>query len=83
MKTTIYFKRYIKNDLKQVKQIEFYSNGEKYWRLNHALHREDGMAIERLNCYHEWWLKGIHYFHERQYVEALKKYKKKKKTVNR
>ena len=52
------FKRYIKNDLKQVKQFEFYSNGSKYWYLNGKPHREDGPAVEYSDGTKQWCLYG-------------------------
>ena len=61
MKTHIEFKRYINNDPFQRKEIEFYSDGTKYWYLNGNLHREDGPAIERSNGTKEWWLNGEPY----------------------
>jgi len=42
---TFKFKRYVRNDPKQKKGIWFYSDGVKEWRLNDALHREDGQAM--------------------------------------
>jgi len=32
--------------------------GNKRWRLNGKLHREDGPAVERANGYKSWWLHG-------------------------
>ena len=34
MKTHIEFKRYIKNDPSQIREIDFYSDGTKQWFLN-------------------------------------------------
>lgn len=58
MKNKIKFKRYIKNDPYQKKEIRLYFNGDKYWRLNGKLHKEDGPAVEMKNGYKEWWLHG-------------------------
>ena len=58
MKTAINFKRYIKNDPSQIREIGFHVNGTKYWLLNGHNHREDGPAIERSDGSKEWWLNG-------------------------
>lgn len=58
MKTTIYFKRYIKNDPTQKKEIRFWPNGEKRWILNGFLHREDGPAVIYHNGTKYWYLEG-------------------------
>ena len=55
MKTTIRFKRYIKNDPNQKKEIEFYINGLKYWYLNGKPHREDGPAVEWVKGANKWY----------------------------
>ena len=38
--------------------VEVSTRGDKFWRLNGELHREDGPAIERAGGYKEWWLNG-------------------------
>ena len=58
MKTHILFKRYIKNDPLQRKEIGFYHFGAKQWFLNGKLHREDGPAIERSDGTKQWLLNG-------------------------
>ena len=58
MKTAINFKRYIKNDPSQIREIGFYVNGTKYWLLNGHNHREDGPAIERSDGTKSWYLNG-------------------------
>ena len=55
MKTDILFKRYIKNDPFQRKEIRFYSIGSKSWFLNGNGHREDGPAIEYASGNKEWY----------------------------
>jgi hypothetical protein len=32
--------------------------GNKFWRLNGLLHREDGPAVEYINESKQWWLNG-------------------------
>ena len=61
MKTAINFKRYIKNDPSQIREIGFYYDGSKEWLLNGNRHREDGPAIEYANGSKEWWLNGEPY----------------------
>ena len=78
--TTIKFKRYIKNDPLQRKEIGFYHFGAKQWFLNGKLHREDGPAIERSDESKEWWLEGCWYQEEKEYWEALEEYKREKNT---
>jgi len=58
MKTHIEFKRYINNDPFQRKEIEFYSDGTKYWYLNGNLHREDGPAHIGSDGSKQWFLNG-------------------------
>jgi len=58
MKTAINFKRYIKNDPSQIREIGFYVDGTKYWYLNGNIHREDGPAIEYANGAKQWFLNG-------------------------
>ena len=72
MKTNIKFKRYIKNNPSQKKEIWFYYDGEKHWWLNGYTHREDGPAIERSDGSKEWWLNGKDFFYEKDYWEARK-----------
>jgi hypothetical protein len=36
--------------------VEVYDNGDKSWRLNGKLHREDGPAVEYANGDKSWWL---------------------------
>ena len=79
MKTNIEFKRYIRGDLSLKKEIWFYSDeGYKGWWLNGKRHREDGPAIERSDGSKEWWLEGCWYQEEKEYWEALEKYKREK-----
>ena len=79
MKTNIYFKRYIRSDPFQRKDLYFYSSGAKSWFLNGKLHREDGPASERSNGAKHWWLNNNN-FSEKNYWKAIEKYKKKNKT---
>lgn len=73
MKTTIIFKRYIKGDPSQIKQIWFYDSGEKVWYLNGYSHREDGPAVIYHNGDEYWYLNGYLYPSEKDYWVALKK----------
>ena len=77
MKTNIYFKRYIKNDPNQKKEIDFYPNGEKEWFLNNKRHREDGAAIIHYNGKKTWWIKNHRFSTKKHYQEALEIYKNK------
>ena len=70
MKTNIKFKRYIKNDPFQRKDLYFYYDGTKEWHLNGKLHREDGPASERSNGAKHWWLNGNR-FSEKNYWKAF------------
>jgi len=56
--TTIKFKRYIKNDPLQRKEIGFYHFGAKQWYLNGERHREDGPACEYNDGTKQWYLNG-------------------------
>jgi len=38
--------------------IAEHANGDKVWHLNGKLHREDGPAVEFINCGKSWWLNG-------------------------
>ena len=38
--------------------VRVHDNGDKKWYLNGKLHREHGPAIERVDGYKEWVLKG-------------------------
>jgi len=38
--------------------VRVWANGDKSWRFNGKLHREDGPAIERTNGTKEWWING-------------------------
>ena len=58
MKTNIIFKRYIKNDPSQIREIDFCSDGTKAWYLNRKYHREDGPSFIRWDGYKEWCLNG-------------------------
>jgi len=58
MKTAINFKRYIKNDPSQIREIGFYVNGTKYWFLNGEYHREGGPAVEYSDGEKFWLLNG-------------------------
>jgi len=78
MRVHINFKRYIRNNPKQVKQFELYNNKNKYWRLNGKYHREDGPAVLFEKSYiekfdhKEWWLNG-HRLTESGYLSVMKK----------
>jgi hypothetical protein len=39
-------------------EVEVYTNGDKYWRLNGKLHREDGPAVEGSGGSKSWYLNG-------------------------
>ena len=39
--------------------IEIDEYGSKVWVLNGKLHREDEPAIECVNGYKAWWVKGV------------------------
>ena len=73
MKTNIIFKRYIKNDPSQIREIDFYYDGEKHWWLNGKRHREDGPAIEWADGTKEWWLKNIQFRSEKSMLESHRK----------
>lgn len=84
MKTSIYFKRYIKNDPNQKKEIRFhgdngYINFNEYrgWLLNERYHNENGPARTWGNGHKEWYLFGRFYEYELEFREALKEYKRK------
>jgi hypothetical protein len=49
-------------------EVKVYSNGDKYWRLNGKLHREDGPAVE-CSDYKSWWLNGIRHREDGPAVE--------------
>ena len=57
-----------------MKEIWFHSVGDNYWRLNHALHREDGPAYEYGNGTKEWYLFGNFYCSEQDWQFALEEY---------
>jgi len=80
VKTTIKFKRYIRSDPFQRKEISFYSSGAKSWFLNGDYHREDGPACEYSDGAKYWWLNGNKFLSEKNYWKAIEKYKKKNKT---
>ena len=73
MKTTIRFKRYIRNNPLQCKDLHFYYDGEKHWWLNGKRHREDGPAIEWADGTKEWWLKNIQFRSEKSMLESHRK----------
>ena len=52
------FKRFIKGDPLQVKEIYFYPNGTKYWYLNVLRHNENGPACEYSDGTKYWYLNG-------------------------
>ena len=67
MKTDIKFKRYIKGDLNQVKDVWFYPDKHKEWGLNVKMHRLDGPAVinielglpsDKPNKTYEWYYHG-------------------------
>ena len=78
MKTTIKFKRYIKNDPLLMKEIRFYFDGSKHWFLNGKHHREDDPAFIGSDGIKYWFLNGK-YYNRKEFPEALGKYKKKNK----
>ena len=77
MKTHILFKRYIKNDPLQRKEIGFYHFGAKQWYLNGERHREDGPACEYNDGTKQWFLNGKRIFSEENYWKAVKNNKRK------
>jgi len=58
VKTHIEFKRYIKNDPSQIREIDFYSDGTKQWFLNGNLHRQDVPAHIGRDGEKQWFLNG-------------------------
>lgn len=78
MKTIIEFKRHVRNNPKQKKEILFYGSGSKFWRLNGEYHREDGPAIEYCNGTKHWFLNGKPCY---SYCDELEEYKKKKQIA--
>lgn len=70
------FKRYVKNDPGQKKEIRFLP-GTKLWYLNGNIHREDGCAVQIHDGRNEWWLEGKLYFRIETFLKALKEYKEK------
>lgn len=38
--------------------VRVYENGDRSWRLNGKLHREDGPAVEDASGNRVWWLNG-------------------------
>lgn len=78
MKADIEFKRYIKNDPLQEKEIYFTHNGGISWYLNGDFHREDGPAMVYCDGRKWWWLEGKRYCFEKKYLKALKAYKNRK-----
>ena len=60
-----------------------YSNGYKEWWLNGKLHREDGPACEWNDGSKEWYLEGKEYRYEKEYWEALRKYKMNMNKTNK
>jgi len=79
MKTSIKFKRYIRNDLSQEKKIIFYSNGDKNWFLNRYYHNENGPAFigNGKNGIKLWYLDGTGYA-EKDYWKVLERHKENK-----
>jgi len=55
-----------------------YSNGYKEWWLNGEYHREGGPAVEYANGTKYWYLNGKQFFLQKEYWEALEKYKREK-----
>ena len=39
--------------------VKVYDNGDKEWRVNGVLHREDGPAVEYPDGHKEWWVNGV------------------------
>jgi hypothetical protein len=40
-------------------EVKVYTNGDKHWRLNGKLHREDGPAVEASDGCKAWYLNGL------------------------
>ena len=63
---------------KQEYKITMSKDGTKYWRLlNGKVHREDGPAVEWENGTKEWWLNGIWYQTQQDWLIALRPLKLK------
>jgi len=52
-------------------EVKVYDNGNKHWRLNGKLHREDGPACECLNGDKYWYLNGELHREDGPAVECL------------
>jgi len=79
MRNPLLFKRHIKNNPFQKKEICFYPNGTKYWWLNDQYHREDGPSIRFSNGEEYWYLYGHKYYLKEEYLKAAKRIQKKHK----
>jgi len=67
---------YYYNDLNQFHRedgpaIE-HADGDKHWFRNDQIHREDGPACEYADGKKEYWLLGIQYATEKDYLKQLK-----------
>ena len=80
MKTDIHFKRYIRGNSFELKEIDFYQDGHREWWFNTFRHREDGPAIEMKNGDKEWWLNNGWYPTENKFLKALEEYKRYSKS---
>lgn len=80
MKTNIRFKRYIKNDLSQKKELVLLKIKRNVWYLNDQPLREDGPAIEYENGAKSWFVKGAWYREEKDYWKAVKNLKLEKNS---
>ena len=80
MKTDIRFKRCIRGNFFQVKEIDFYQDGAKEWWFNGVRHREDGPAIVYPDGAKEWCLNDGWHTTENSYLEALEEYKRYSKS---
>ena len=74
--TDCYGDIYYYNDLNQYHRedgpaIEL-ANGTKYWYRNYQLHREDGPACEYADGKKEYWILGIQYKTNKDYLQRLK-----------
>jgi len=79
VKTSIYFKKYIKGDLLLKKEICYYDNNSLRYYLNDVYHRQDGPAVRFSNGEQYWFLNGTRYYCENEYWEAVRIIQNKKK----
>lgn len=52
--------------------VMVYKNGDRYWRLNGYLHREDGPAVELTDGQKEWWINGERHREDGPSIEKSK-----------